>query len=67
MLECLEMTELPLNSAWLPKACRWHPHSHQHSIDKCIRMALNLATLNVRELRDPSKCVCLLGDSQTSV
>ena len=25
-------------------------------------MALNLATLNARELRDPSKCACLLGE-----
>ena len=28
-------------------------------------MALNLATLNVRGLRDSSKCACLLGELKT--
>ena len=28
-------------------------------------MALNLATLNVRGLRDPGKCMCLLGELKT--
>ena len=28
-------------------------------------MALNLATLNVRGLRDPGKCTCLLGELKT--
>ena len=28
-------------------------------------MTLNLATLNVRGLRDPCKCTCLLGELKT--
>ena len=46
----------------------WHPH-HQgfpahrrHWLGKCTRMALNVASLNARGLRDASKCAHLLAE-----
>ena len=35
---------------------------HQHLISKRVRMTLNLASLNMRGLRDPSKCAHLLDE-----
>ena len=47
---------------------RWHPHLRwfpprcQHWVGKCARMALNVASLNARGLRDASKCAHLLAE-----
>ena len=46
----------------------WYPHPQgfpdhrQHWIGKWVRMTLNVASLNMRGLRDPSKCARLLGE-----
>ena len=46
----------------------WHPHPRgfpahrRHWLGKCARMALNVASLNVRGLRDASKCAHLLAE-----
>ena len=46
----------------------WHPHHRglpahsRHWLGKCARMALNIASLNARGLRDASRCAHLLSD-----
>ena len=52
----------------LPEVCRQHPHPwgfpdhNQHWVRKVGSTALNPASLNVRRLSDPSKCLHLLGE-----
>ena len=68
---CWRSVQGRLSNHWtrhqLPETGRWHPHSwgfpdhHGHWVGKWVRMTLNIASLNMRGLRDPSKCVHLLG------
>ena len=65
MLEkCTEITKLLLNSvpALWSTLMASSPNHCQHWVCKWVRMTSNLACLNVRGHRDPSKCAHLLGE-----
>ena len=57
-----------LNSVQSPVSARRHPHPRgfparsRHTVREVGLMALNLATLNVRGLRDSSKCARMLAE-----
>ena len=52
----------------LPETSRWYPYTwgfpdhRRHWIGKWVRITLNVASLNVRELRDSRKCARLLSE-----
>ena len=69
---CLRIVQEWPSNHWarhrFPETDHRHPHPRgiparrQHWVGKWVRMALNLTSLNVRWLRDPSRCSRLLGE-----